>query len=111
MCNFNTEMCGMALAQTVVPVYTIPNMYRVQQALWLSICQIIPGIECQGGSELRSFEPVTHRLKRQETKTTSFPEIPGIPVPLPLWATDRRGNRRSPRKNGDRVHLTIGPPK
>ena len=27
MCNYNTEMCGMALSQTVVPVYTIPNTY------------------------------------------------------------------------------------
>ena len=30
MCNYNTEVCGMAMAQTVVPVYTIPNTYRVQ---------------------------------------------------------------------------------
>ena len=33
MCNYNTEMCGMAMAQAVVPVYTIPNTYRVQQSL------------------------------------------------------------------------------
>ena len=25
MCNYNTEICGMAMAKTVVPVYTIPN--------------------------------------------------------------------------------------
>ena len=44
MCNYNTEICGMAMAQTVVPVYTIPNTYRVQQSLWESLCRIIPGI-------------------------------------------------------------------
>ena len=38
MCNYNTEICGMAMAQTVVPVYTIPNTYRVQQSLWESLC-------------------------------------------------------------------------
>ena len=27
LCNYNTEICGMAMAQTVVPVYTIPNTY------------------------------------------------------------------------------------
>ena len=46
MCNYNTEVCGMAMAQTVVPVYTIPNTYRVQQSLWESLCRIIPGIAC-----------------------------------------------------------------
>ena len=44
MCNYNTEVCRMAMAQTVVPVYTIPNTYRVQQSLWESLCWIIPGI-------------------------------------------------------------------
>ena len=34
LCNYNSEICGMAMAQTVVPVYTIPNTYRVQQSLW-----------------------------------------------------------------------------
>ena len=59
LCNYNTEICGMAMAQTVVPVYTIPNTYRVQQSLWESLCRIIPGIARTGGSELHSFEPVT----------------------------------------------------
>ena len=45
------------MAQTVVPVYTIPNTYRVQQSLWESLCRIIPGIACTSGIELRSFEP------------------------------------------------------
>ena len=58
MCNYNTEICGMAMAQTVVPVYTIPNTYRVQQSLWEGICWIIPGIAHTSGSELCSFEPV-----------------------------------------------------
>ena len=61
LCNNNTEICGMAMAQTVVPVYTIPNTYRVQQSLWESLCWIIPGVACTGGSELCSFEPVTPR--------------------------------------------------
>ena len=58
LCNYNTEICGIAMAQTVVPVYTIPNTYRVQQSLWESLCRIIPGVARTGGSELRPFEPV-----------------------------------------------------
>ena len=50
LCNYNTEICGMAMAQTVVPVYTIPNTYRVQQSLWESMCRIIPGIARTGGN-------------------------------------------------------------
>ena len=61
LCNYNTEICGMAMAQTIVPVYTIPNTYWVQQSLWESLCQIIPGVACTGGSKLCSFEPVTPR--------------------------------------------------
>ena len=61
LCNYNTEICGMAMAQTVVPVYTIPNTYRVQQSLWESLCRIIPGITRTSGSGLRSFEPTTPR--------------------------------------------------
>ena len=49
------------MAQTIVPVYTIPNTYRVQQSLWESLCQIIPGIAHTSGSELRSFEPIPPR--------------------------------------------------
>ena len=59
LCNYNTEMCGMAMAQTIVPVYTIPNTYRVQQSLWESLCRTIPGIAHTSGSELCSFEPIT----------------------------------------------------
>ena len=47
----------MAMAQTIVPVYTIPNTYRVQQSLLESLCRIIPGIARTSESELRSFEP------------------------------------------------------
>ena len=61
LCNYNTEICGMAMAQTVVPVYTIPNTYRVQQSLWESLCWIIPGIARTSESELHSFEPTTPR--------------------------------------------------
>ena len=58
LCNYNTEICRMAMAQTVVPIYTIPNTYRVQQSLWESLCRIIPGVTHTGASELHSFEPV-----------------------------------------------------
>ena len=51
----------MAMAQTVVPVYTIPNTYRVQQSLWESLCRIIPGIARTSESELCSFEPTAPR--------------------------------------------------
>ena len=61
LCNYNTEICGMAMAQTVVPVYTIPNTYRVQQSLWESLCRIVPGITRTSESELCSFEPTTPR--------------------------------------------------
>ena len=57
MCNYNTEICGMAMAQVVVPVYTIPNTYWVQQSLWEGICRIIPSIAHTSGSDLCSFEP------------------------------------------------------
>ena len=33
LCDYNTEICGMAMAQTAVPVYTIPNTHRVQQCV------------------------------------------------------------------------------
>ena len=61
LCNYNTEICGMDMAQTVVPVYTIPNTYYVQQSLWESLCRIIPGIAHTSGSELRSYEPTAPR--------------------------------------------------
>ena len=51
----------MAMAQTVVPVYTIPNTYWVQQSLWESLCQIIPGIARTSESELCSCEPTAPR--------------------------------------------------
>ena len=54
LCNYNTEICGMAMAQTIVPVYTIPNTYRVQQSLWESMCRIIPGIARTGVTEPHS---------------------------------------------------------
>ena len=56
MCNYNTEICGMAMAQNIVLVYTIPNTYRVQLSLWESLCQIIPGIARTRGSELHSAQ-------------------------------------------------------
>ena len=62
----------MAMVQTVVPVYTIPNTYWVQQSLWESICWIIPGIAHTSGSELHSFEPAAPR---------NTPVEQGIPMP------------------------------
>ena len=61
LCNYNTEICVMAMAQTVVPVYTIPNTSWVQQSLWESLCRIIPGIARTSESELCSFEPTSPR--------------------------------------------------
>ena len=58
MCNYSTELCRMAMAQTVAPVYTIPNTYRVQQSLWEGLCQIIPSIARTSGSELCSTQLV-----------------------------------------------------
>ena len=70
MCNYNTEICGMAMAQAVVPVYTIPNTYRVQQSLWEGICRIIPGIAHTSRSELRSCEPAAPRNTPVEQAVT-----------------------------------------
>ena len=108
MCNYNTEICGMAMAQAVVPVYAIPNTYWVQQSLWEGICQIIPGVARTSASELHSFEPAaphntpveqvitgpvagntrvsssTH--KKNATKGACQTEIPlGIPPAGSVW--------------------------
>ena len=70
MCNYSTKICGMAMAQAVVPVYTIPNTYRVQQSLWEGICRIIPGIARTSGSELCSFEPAAPHITPVEQAVT-----------------------------------------
>ena len=44
LCTYNTEIYGMAMAQTVVPVYTILNTYQVQQSLWESLCRILASL-------------------------------------------------------------------
>ena len=80
MCNYNTEICRMAMAQTVVPVYTIPNTYRVQQSLWEGICWIIPGIAHTSGSELRSFEPAApHNTPVEQPGTVPAAGNSGVP--------------------------------
>ena len=80
MCNYNTEICGMAMAQTVVPVYTIPNTYRVQQSLWEGICQIIPSIARTSGSELCSFEPAApHNAPVEQAGTVPAAGNSGVP--------------------------------
>ena len=79
MCNYNTEICGMAMAQAVVPVYTIPNMYRVQQSLWEGICRIIPGIAHTSGSGLRSFEPAApHNTPVEQVATVPAAGSTGV---------------------------------
>ena len=102
MCNYNTEVCGMAMAQTVVPVYTIPNTYRVQQSLWESLCQIIPGIArtdatlgaggsgnpgttaMQGDSQLASASQTSHKKRTSREKRQG--EVPlGIPPVGSTW--------------------------
>ena len=80
MCNYNTEMYGMVMAQTVVPVYTIPNTYHVQQSLLESICQIIPGIARTSGSELCSFEPAApHNTPMEQIVTVPAAGYTGVP--------------------------------
>ena len=80
LCNYNTEICGMAMAQTVVPVYTIPNTYRVQQSLWEGLCRIIPGITHTSGSDLHSFEPTACRnIPVGQPDTASGAGNPGGP--------------------------------
>ena len=80
MCNYNTEICGMAMAQTVVPVYTIPNTYRVQQSLWEGKCLIIPGIAHTSGSELCSFEPAApHNTPVEQASTVPAAGDSGVP--------------------------------
>ena len=80
MCNYNTEICGMAMAQTVVLVYTIPNTYRVQQSIWESICRIMPSIGRTSRSELRSFEPVAlHNTPVEQAVTVLAAGNAGVP--------------------------------
>ena len=93
MCNYNTEICGMAMAQTVVPVYTVPNTYRVQQSLWESICQIIPGIACTSGSELHSFEPAApHNTPVEQAVTVPAAGNPGVPELGTAKSNDLQGS-------------------
>ena len=75
MCNYNTKICGMAM----VPVYTIPNTYRVQQSLWEGICRIIPGIACTSGSGLHSFEPAApHNTPVEQVATVPVAGSTGV---------------------------------
>ena len=58
------------MAQAIVPVYSIPNIYRVQQSLWEGIWQIIPGVARTSGSELCSFKPAAPHNTPVEQVTT-----------------------------------------
>ena len=102
MCNYNTEVCGMAMAQTVVPVYTIPNTYRVQQSLWESLCRIIPGIAhtdatsgaggsgdpgttaMQGDSQPASAPQTSHKKRTSREKQQGEAPL-GIPPARSTW--------------------------
>ena len=80
LCNYNTEICGMAMAQTVVPVYTIPNTYRVQQSLWESLCRIMPGVLAPveaSFAPLSLSPPIT--LQWDSPIQRRAPEAPAIP--------------------------------
>ena len=111
MCNYNTEICGMAMAQTVVPVYTIPNTYRVQQSLWESICLIIPSIARTSGSKLHSFEPAAPRNTPVEQAITEpAAGNPGVPKLGTAKSNDLQGSTASSstrKKNAaQEVHQT-----
>ena len=69
LCNYNTEICEMEMAQTVVPVYTIPNIYWVQQSLWESMCQIIPGIARTNEGNAHPFQPTALGMPVGQTGT------------------------------------------
>ena len=111
MCNYNTEICRMAMAQTEVLVYTIPNTYRVQQSLWESICQIIPGIARTSRSKLRSFEPAAPRNTPVEQAITKLAAgNPGVPKLGTAKSNDLQGSAASSstrKKNATQeVHQT-----
>ena len=103
MCNYNTEICGMAMAQAIVPVYTIPNTYQVQQSLWEGICWIIPGIARTSGSELRAFEPAAPHNTPVEQAIT-VPTAGNSPVSL---STRKKNAAQEARQTG--VPLGIPP--
>ena len=102
MCNYNTEICGMAMAQAVVPVYTIPNTYRVQQSLWEGICRIIPGIARTSRSELHSFEPAApHNTPVEQVATVLAAGNTGV------LSSTRKNTAKGARQTG--VPLGIPP--
>ena len=69
----------MAMAQAMVPVYTIPNTYQVQQSLWEGICRIIPGIARNSGSGLHSFEPTApHNTPVEQVATAPAAGSTGV---------------------------------
>ena len=115
MCNYNIEMCGMALSQTVVPVYTIPTTYQTQRSLWQSICQIIPGITQHTSSELHPFgprapnntpfdagtqppAPAGDSGNRGASATSANPEVSGEHNPWPPEAAQCLNRQQDPRE-------------
>ena len=118
LCNYNTEICGMAMAQTIVPVYTIPNTYRVQQSLWESLCRIIPGVAHTSGGELRSTTlPVPNNTPMEQPNLTSgaggsgnrgATAIRASSQPAPASKTPPK-KRTSREKQQDEIPLGIPP--
>ena len=91
------------MAQAVVPVYTIPNTYRVQQSLWEGICRIIPGIARTSGSELHSFEPAAlHNTPVEQFVTVSVAGNTGVSS-----STCKKNTAKGARQTG--VPLGIPP--
>ena len=97
----------MAMAQTIVPVYTIPNTYRVQQSLWESLCRIIPGIArtdatsgaggsgdpgttaVQEGSQPASASQTSHK-KRTSQEKQQGEVLLGIPQARSTWVASSK---------------------
>ena len=98
LCNYNTEICGMAMAQTVVPVYTIPNTYQVQQSLWESLCRIIPALLAPMEAyfvPLSLSPPIT--LQWGSPIRRRVPEAPAIPELGSLdWITHKMSQFHCP---------------
>ena len=122
------------MAQAMVPVYTIPNTYQVQQSLWEGICRIIPGIAHTSGSGLHSFEPAaphntpveqvttapaagsTGVLSSTRKNTTKEVRQTGVPLGIPpagsVWVAKEAFQQHIPTINpADDNPAGAGPPK
>ena len=108
----------MVMAQSVVPVYTIPNTYWVQQSLWESLCQIIPGITRTSGTELCSTQlPVPNNTPVDPPSATSGAGDSGDPGAMAIGVGSQpalalqssRKKRTSQEKQQSEIPLGIPP--